>query len=128
MLDEPFPEWAKPFISNVSSLVWEERKMDESSFGYQHLLYGMTVLVSGSVEADGKRWLHVSCAHRNRIPSWDDLKEVKETFIGKDKVALQVLPSEDKYVNVNPYCLHLWHCVDGDVVPDFTSGRLKGML
>jgi hypothetical protein len=88
----------------------------------------MTVIFSGMVEADGKRWLHVSCAHGNRLPSWDDLKLVKETFIGRDRKAVQVFPSQEEYVNVNPYCLHLWHCLDGDGLPDFTSGRPKGHI
>lgn len=30
--------------------------------------------------------------------------------------------AEDKYINLHPTCLHLWHCLDGDVVPDFARG------
>jgi hypothetical protein len=127
-MDGVFPDWAKPFVDNASILVWERKRVDDSVVAFQNVLSGMTVLVSGMVEADGKRWLHVSFAYRNRLPTWDDLKEVKETFIGKDKKALQVFPPEAEYVNVNPYCLHLWHCADGDVVPDFTKGRPKGHL
>lgn len=29
-----------------------------------------------------------------------------------------------RHVNKHPYCLHLWRCLDGDVVPDFTRGGL----
>lgn len=123
-----FPDWALPFISNVSNLTWETMKPDETSYAFMHVVYHISVIVSGGVEADGKKWLHVSCAYKNRLPSWEDLKMVKETFIGKDKKAIQVLPPDSEYVNVNPYCLHLWHCVNGDGLPDFTTGRLKGLL
>lgn len=27
-----------------------------------------------------------------------------------------------KHVNKHPYCLHLWSCLDGPVLPDFTRG------
>jgi hypothetical protein len=102
--------------------------MDSTARGFVHLTDDLTVLVSGMVEEDKKRWLHVSVSRRSRLPSWEDLKLVKATFIGEDKTAIQVFPSQDKYVNFHPYVLHLWHCVDGDPVPDFTSGRPKGML
>jgi hypothetical protein len=125
---EVFPDWARTYVDSVSNLVWSRRDLDESCRGYQHVLDPLTVLISGQVESDGKRWLHVSCARSNRLPSWEDLKLVKETFIGKDKKAIQILPSESEYVNCNPYCLHLWHCVGEDGLPDFTVGRPKGVL
>lgn len=83
---------------------------------------GLKVLATCSMELDGKLWLHVSCSRKNRLPDWKDLQDTKDQFIGCDKTALSVLPPEDKYVNLNPVVLHLWHCVDGDVTPDFTRG------
>jgi hypothetical protein len=82
----------------------------------------LSVIVSGSFELDGKRWLHVSCARPDRLPSWEDLREVKNRFIGADKLAVQVLPPESRYISIHPYCLHLWHCIDADPVPDFARG------
>jgi hypothetical protein len=69
-------------------------------------------------ERDGKRWIHISVSHRDRIPTWDELRHVKDWMIGKDKLAIQVLPPDDQYVNIHPRTLHLWHCLDGDPVPD----------
>jgi hypothetical protein len=80
---------------------------------------GLRVMVSAAIERDGKTWLHVSLSRAERIPSWDDLKDVRETFIPDDLVALQVFPPPDEYVNINPHVLHLWACVDGRVTPDF---------
>ena len=88
--------------------------------GYIRKTDGMTV-IAGKECHDGKWWLHVSCANTEseRLPTWDDLKEVKNIFIGRFKKAIQILPDEKKYVNQNPYCLHLFHYAK-DGLPDFT--------
>lgn len=61
-------------------------------------------------------WLHVSFSRSDRLPSWEDLKYVKEVLIGKDKLAVQLLPREDDYLNVHPYTLHLYRRVNGDTL------------
>jgi len=72
---------------------------------------------------DDKRWLHVSVSRKNQdIPSWACMSEVKDVFIGPERTALQVMPPQAKHVNIHQGCLHLWCCLDGDVVPDFTAG------
>lgn len=68
---------------------------------------------------NGERWLHVSASHTLTIPTWEEMREVKETFIGKDREAYMVMPPEERYINDNPTVLHLWCCVDGPVLPDF---------
>ena len=83
---------------------------------------GLLVQVSAAIELDEKAWLHVSYSRRDKLPSWFDTKRVKSLFIGDDKTALSVIPSKDKFVNIRETCLHLWHCMDGDVTPDFTHG------
>jgi hypothetical protein len=93
---------------------------------WQHLLYPLTVISSVSQESDGKRWLHVSFAHQKRMPNYEEITSVKARFIGKDKYAMMVFPPEDKYVNLHQYCLHLWHCLDGHPLPEFSGYDLKG--
>ena len=80
---------------------------------------GLHVLVSGGRWPDGKRWLHVSLAFRNRIPTYWDLADVKRLFVGDDRQAIQVFPATGRHVNLHNYCLHLWACLDGDGLPDF---------
>jgi hypothetical protein len=121
-------DWVNPFWNKPSTLTWDVRHLDSTAKAFVHLTSGLAVIVSGMVEGDGKRWLHVSVSRAGRLPSWEDLGTVKNEFIGKDKVAIQVFPTEDKYVNFHPHVLHLWHCVDGESIPDFTFGRAKGML
>ncbi len=67
-----------------------------------------SILASTDVMDDGSRWLHVSISRSDRLPTWDEVREMKDHFIGRKHEAIQVLPSEDDYVNVNSYCLHLW--------------------
>lgn len=78
----------------------------------------LVVMISGRTEADGRRWVHVSASHKNRTPTWEKMCEVKRLFLG-DRRALQIHPSEGEYVNLHPYCLHLWCCLDDDGLPDF---------
>ena len=73
-------------------------------------------------EADGKRWLHVSLSYSDKMPTYEDMKEVKTLFIGPKQVAYQLFVDDDKHVSWHDYCLHLWHCVDGPVTPDFSRG------
>jgi len=82
----------------------------------------LKVLASVGMELDGKFWLHVSFSRKDRLPSWFDIKRVKDAFIGETRTAYQIFPPKDKYVNIRETVLHLWHCLDGDVTPDFTHG------
>lgn len=76
---------------------------------------------------DGNVWLHVSvCGRKGKddwyIPSWEEMSRAKNDLIG-NKWAYQVMPPPKDYVNVNPYCLHIFARLDGtSVLPDFTWG------
>lgn len=83
---------------------------------------GLSLIMSGCYELDGKRWLHLSIARPDRLPTWEELKDAKTLFLGRETMAIQVIPPESTYVNLHPFCLHLWHCLDGDPCPDFTAG------
>lgn len=72
---------------------------------------------------DGRTWLHVSIASPDRMPTYDELIELKATFVGEDRKAIMVLPPRSEHVNIHPNCLHLYCCLDGDPLPDFTTGK-----
>ena len=91
---------------------------------YRNIHERMSAILSVERERDGKLWLHVSLAHQSRMPSWDELRRVKSWLMGPDARAIQVLPPESEYVNLHPFCLHLWQCLDGDVLPDFRQNGL----
>lgn len=84
--------------------------------------YRRRIVVSVARELDGKRWIHASISHPNRIPDYDDLFELKEAVFGPAGKAVMVFPPRDQHVNIHPRCLYLFGCVDGDPLPDFTHG------
>jgi hypothetical protein len=96
-----------------------DRSLDGGAFRCSD---GLGVILSLAVELDEKLWLHVSMSRARQLPSWEDIRRVKLLFIGRERTAYQVLPPESRYVNIHPFCLHLWTCLDGDVTPDFTRG------
>ena len=96
-----------------------EDRVDGTSFAKN----GLFIIASVQTEQDNKQWVHVSFSRQKKLPSYKDLILVKNTFIGKNKKAIQIFPEEDKHVNIMPYCLHLWHCLDEDPLPDFTHGK-----
>jgi hypothetical protein len=83
-----------------------------------------SVIESVSRERDERLWLHVSLARRDRLPTWDELRDVKQQFLGSHVEAYVVLPPISRYVNVLSTCLHLWTCLDAPrgVLPDFSGG------
>jgi len=113
--------WARDLLPRVLPADWAcvERGADGAKFQSDDRL---TVIMSAAVEQDGKRWLHVSCSRPTRLPSWDDLRRVKDLFVGRERTALQVVPPASRHINIHPNCLHLWACLDGDVTPDFARG------
>ena len=86
----------------------------------------MMVLLSASRgfglgDGDQRVWLHVSLSRRNRLPSYDDMAEVKRLFVGPDRRAIQIFAEESQHININPFVLHLWSVVaDGSLgLPGF---------
>lgn len=81
----------------------------------------LRVMEDVGVKADGKRWLHVSVSKPNhKLPTYDDLQEVRRLFVGEHRECYQVFPTQDRYVNVH-HVLHLWCCLDQPegVLPQF---------
>lgn len=59
----------------------------------------------------GKPWEHVSVSLANRCPTWDEMNFVKEMFWSDDECVVQYHPPKSEYINIMPYCLHLWKAV-----------------
>lgn len=53
-------------------------------------------------------WLkHVSISCRDRLPTWEEVLACKEHFFG-DIDAMMVMPKKKDYVNIWPFCFHIW--------------------
>jgi hypothetical protein len=103
------PGWAKISSRNYHG-VWRNNKKN------------LAVIASFAQYGDGKFWLHLSISHRRRMPTYDELTYLKRHWIGDDRKAIMVLPEAKEHVNIHPRCLHLFCCLDGDPLPDFTMG------
>jgi hypothetical protein len=100
---------------------WELIHKAEDGAAFQR--GAVRVIVGISRESDHKIWLHVSASTPRAYPTWEELKRVKHDFIGEDRWAYQVFPSQKDYVNINPYVLHLFSRLEGEpALPDFTRG------
>lgn len=115
--------WSPPTL--VLPRDWAIHTLAEDGVRYISQRLNLALILSCAVEEDGKHWVHFSLSHRDRLPTWHELVKAKDWALG-DVNAYQVLPTADKYINIHPTVLHLFHCLDGDPLPDFT--RSSGSL
>lgn len=77
------------------------------------------VFSSVRIEDDNCCWYHVSFTRLDgKMPTYPDLVFIKETFF-PDRWAIQVFPKPEQHVSDHDRCLHLWSCLEHDVLPDF---------
>lgn len=83
----------------------------------------LRVLIDCEEKSDGQQWIHVSASRKKWAPSHADMCRVKKDFIGCDRYAYSIWPPVDRYVNIHPYCLHLWARIEGvgQVLPEFSA-------
>lgn len=73
-------------------------------------------------------WEHLTVSHKNKIPSWECMNEMKEMFFNDDEECFQFHPKKENYINNNEYCLHIWRRTDGQMMtpPHILVGFRKG--
>lgn len=112
------PGWSPP----PAPKGWIQRQVDEGlGASYVEPNRRLVAILSCTIENDGRAWMHFSVSHRERIPSWGELRVAKELFLG-DREAYQVLPPKARYVSIHPHVLNLYALLDGVALPDFTRG------
>ena len=60
----------------------------------------------------GGGWEHISMDGKKRMPTWEEMSELKDMFFDEDECCVQYHPPKSEYVNNIPYCLHLWKPVE----------------
>ena len=50
---------------------------------------------------------HLSVSHRNRYPTWDEMKAIRYTLLPDEKTFAILFPPMAQYVNVHRNCFHL---------------------
>ena len=63
----------------------------------------------------GEGWEHVSVSYNGKCPTWDEMCYVKNIFWNEDECVVQYHPAKKDYVNLHPYCLHLWKPIGIDI-------------
>ena len=80
--------------------------------GYINLSNGKKGTVIAGANEDG--WEHVSVElYGKRLPTWDEMCEVKDIFWDDEETVIQMHPRKSKYVNLTE-ALHLWRPADGN--------------
>src|SRR5687767_12864978 len=84
-------DWAEDLVRAIGApLQWTVHR--DPTLHYRKIGDNLLVVWSASRERDGRRWIHASCSRPSKMPSWEDVREMKDVFIGKGRRALQVLP------------------------------------
>lgn len=71
---------------------------------------GLRIIAADEPYLDGRfgNLRHVSFSRPSILPSWRDVRLVKDTFYGDDAEAMLILPKAADYINIHPYTHHLW--------------------
>ena len=64
----------------------------------------------------GDGWDHVSMSYKDRVPTWDEMCKLKDLFFLPEETCVEYHPAKSQYVNIHPYCLHIWRRQD-DYMP-----------
>lgn len=89
---------------------------DGANYGL-FLIEGLLVMSSGTMG----EWEHVSVSRQSRCPTWPEMCKIKDLFWGEEETVIQYHPPKSEYVNIHPYCLHLWK-------PPFVVARPPSIL
>lgn len=98
---------------------WAIVSRDQDGNGYRRILApNQTVIISRNRERDGKLWVHLSMKVGHRLPTWSEMVDIKEAFLGPESMVIQCLPPRSQWVNHDEFVMHLWMCED-PIIPDF---------
>jgi hypothetical protein len=66
-------------------------------------------------------WRHLSAtnAQKKQLPSWHIMCRLRDAFFPDDAWVVQFHPPKEDYIDIHPYVLHLWECLDGFPTPIF---------
>ena len=82
----------------------------------------LTLIISDGEELDGEYWRHISIAHQERMPKYEELVIAKREFAGSDERGYLIFPPEKDHVNIHEFALHLFCPIEHDPLPDLTHG------
>lgn len=93
-------------IKNNIRLVITDEWQEGIAGYYRHPKYKPMAMVFVASWNGG--WEHVSVSLRNRCPTWEEMCAFKDIFWEEEECVVQFHPPKSEYVNLHPYCLHMW--------------------
>lgn len=86
-----------------------------------HRRTGRRLIHSVARELDGLLWSHVSFSRRDgKMPSWEETRNLF-WLVHPLELGVIVVAPRSEHVNMGEVA-HVWACLDGRPVPDFTRG------
>jgi hypothetical protein len=90
----------------------------------RHLIRNLRIGSLGScnvtVAEEAGRW-HLSISHPWRLPTWDEINAARDALIPADIWLCQPMPPKAFWLNLHPYCLHLWEVRDRPLLLQWAS-------
>ena len=59
------------------------------------------------IAKEAGRW-HLSISGKDFLPSYKEVKAARYKFLPDVPYMAEIFPPESEFVNVHPYCRHLW--------------------
>ena len=72
---------------------------------------------------NGQKRIHMSVSHFSRLPTWTELKIVREELLPMNRDFIMFFPREEDYINLHPYCLHLTELKPSDKLNNFIDRK-----
>lgn len=69
------------------------------------------------VTIDDGRW-HLSISIPHCSPSYNEIKTARYMFIPDDVTMAQIFPPRAEFVNLHPFCHHLWEIKTDELSPN----------
>ena len=95
----------------------DEIKQDKQVIAYAKAMFGFDAFkvkvfgniynVIASIE-NHQEHISITLDGKKRIPTWEEMKAIKDIFFNDEEECYQVFPKKSEYVNLHPYCMHIW--------------------
>lgn len=111
-----FNGWQRIETPNIIKALAKEDKPSKV-----YLKGEVAVIFSDDDQYEGEnsdKWRHVSLSCRKRLPTWEEILDVRYSFFPKNAHVIQIFPPSKDYINIHPNCFHLWQNKSRSIIPD----------
>jgi hypothetical protein len=106
-------EWSRTAFPDALIQEWAAAGM--TSVERYQTRSGLVALVSRDpIPHGGDRW-HISVTHVSRVPTWSELTDAAHE-LRPGVVFVLGLPPKSWWINIHPYCLHLYETRDQPLI------------